>query len=203
MVFSYFYGSANPSWSLSCHVNSFSTGVLLFKWIQSFSTSARSTLSFLTGVCFIRPKLSLFSRSPTLFFKDSDILIKYPSYGCEGSPFFSRQCSYPVILRKILTELQVNYSSSLFFSGGFNSSFRCWSYSFPYFNVFLIPLHLIIIHLLLFNCSGVLKKSQRFVLTLCFRSSSFKDVISFKPFNSTGAIPPFNQLFNGVSFSGP
>ena len=32
-----------------------------------------------------------------------------------------RQCSYPVILRKILTELQVHHS--LFFSGGFNSSF--------------------------------------------------------------------------------
>ena len=31
-------------------------------------------------------------------------------------------------------------------------------------------------------------------------SSYFEVVISFKSFNLTGAIPPFNQLFNGVSF---
>ena len=43
-----------------CHVNSFPTGVLLFKWIPSFSPSARSILSFLNGVCLIHPKLSLF-----------------------------------------------------------------------------------------------------------------------------------------------
>ena len=110
-----------------------------------------------------------------------------------------RQFSYPVMLMKMLTKFLVHHSSFFFFSGGTNSSFRCWSYSFPYFNVFLIPLHLIIIHLLLFNCSGVLKKSRRFMLTLCFRSSSFKDVISFKPFK-------FNRCnlslksFYGVSF---
>ena len=32
------------------------------------------------------------------------------------------------------------------------------------------------------------------------RSRYFEVVISFKSFNSTGAIPPFNQLFNDVSF---
>ena len=36
----------------------FQTGVLLVKWIRSFSTSARSTLSFLTGVCVIRPQVA-------------------------------------------------------------------------------------------------------------------------------------------------
>ena len=34
-----------------------------------------------------------------------------------------RQCSYPVILGKVLTELQVIILRSLFFSGGFNSRF--------------------------------------------------------------------------------
>ena len=50
---------------------------------------ARSILSFLNCVCFIRPKLPLFSHHPTLFFKDSDLLIKYTFYWCEVSPFFS------------------------------------------------------------------------------------------------------------------
>ena len=36
----------------------FQTGVLLFKWIRSFSTSARSILSFLNGIRFIRPQVA-------------------------------------------------------------------------------------------------------------------------------------------------
>ena len=74
------------------HVNSFPTGVLLFKWIWSFSPSARSFPSFLNGVCFIRPKLSLFfppHPPPPLFFEDSDFLIGYPFYWWEVSPCFS------------------------------------------------------------------------------------------------------------------
>ena len=35
---------------------------------------------------------------------------------------------------------------------------------------------------------------------LCFRSSSFEDVISFKSFDSTGAFSFSSNLFNGVSF---
>ena len=46
------------------HVNSFPTGALLFEMIPSFSHSARSFPSFLNGVCFVHPKLSLFF--PTL-----------------------------------------------------------------------------------------------------------------------------------------
>ena len=57
--------------------------------ILSFFPFARSNLSLLKGVRFIHPKLSLFSHPPTLFFKDSDFLIMYPSYGCEVSSFFS------------------------------------------------------------------------------------------------------------------
>ena len=72
-----------------CHVNSFPTGVLLFKWIRSFSTTARSTLSFLTGVCFIRPKLPLFSRPPTLFLQGLRFLNHVSFYLWEVSSFFS------------------------------------------------------------------------------------------------------------------
>ena len=46
-----------------------------------------------------------------------------------------RQYSYPVILRKILRKPQVRYSSLVFFSGGFNSSFRCWSCPFSSFQM--------------------------------------------------------------------
>ena len=59
--------------------------------------------------------------------------------------------------------------------------------SFPRFKYLLMPVHLIFIHFSLFNCSGVFKISRRFLLTLCFCSSSFEDVISFKPFNSSFA----------------
>ena len=48
------------------HVNSFPTGVLLFKWIRSFQHSRDQFSVLCNGVCFIRPKLSLFSRPPTL-----------------------------------------------------------------------------------------------------------------------------------------
>ena len=40
------------------HDNSFPTGVLLLKWIRSFSTSARSILCFLNGIRFIRPQVA-------------------------------------------------------------------------------------------------------------------------------------------------
>ena len=101
------------------------------------STFARSILRSLQR-CLLHPSqvVFVFPALPPLFFKDSDILIKYPSYGCEVSPFFSRRCSYPAILRKILTELQVHYSSSLFFSGGLISSFDVDHISFLISNAF-------------------------------------------------------------------
>ena len=88
----------------------------------------------------------------------------------------------------------------LFFSGGFNSSFGIKHTPFLFFsNAFLMLVHLLIIHISLLNCSGVLKISRRFVFPLCIRSSSFEIGISFKSFNSTGATSLFNH-FNGVSF---
>ena len=70
---------------------------------------------------------------------------------------------------------------------------------FSRFKYLLLTVLLIFIHFSLFNCSGVLKISRRFVFPLCIRSSSFEDVISFKSFNSTGATSLLNH-FNGVSF---
>ena len=97
--------------------------------------------------------LPLFSRPPTPFYLRTKI--SYSSIllfmGSLPIPFF--QCSYPVVLMKILTELQVRHSSLVFFSGGFKSSFRCWSHT-P-FSSFQIPSHtsaphnnlLLVIHL--------------------------------------------------------
>ena len=64
----------------------------------------------------------VFPAHPPFFLKDQ---ISYSStiLLCEVSPFLFRQCSYPVILMKILTELQVHRSSFFFFSDGFKSSF--------------------------------------------------------------------------------
>ena len=111
-------------------------------------------------------------------------------------PILFRQYSYPVVLVKMLYTFIILHSFHLRW---FQFKF-CWSYSFPYFKCFLMPVHLLIIHFSLFNCSGVLKISRRFVFPLYIRSSSFEDVISFKSFNSTGAFSFSSNLFNGVSF---
>ena len=63
-----------------------------------------------------------------------------------------------------------------------------------------MPVHLIIIHLSLF-ISEVPRISQKICVSIIkIRSSYLEIIISFKSFNSTGAIPPFNQSFNDVSF---
>ena len=67
----------------------FQTGVFLSKWSRSFSTFARSILSFLNGVSFIRPKLSLFSRPPTLFLQGLRFLNHVSFYLWEVSSLFS------------------------------------------------------------------------------------------------------------------
>ena len=127
-----------------CHLNVFSTGVLLSKWIQSFQ-HPQDPISVFHQRCLFHPSPSClcFSRTPTLFLQGIRYLNQASFYSCEVSPFLFRQCSYPVILMKILTELQVRHSSLVFFSGGTNSSFLCWSYSFPCFKCLLIPVHLI------------------------------------------------------------
>ena len=100
---------------------------------------------------------------------------------------------------KILTEPQVHHSPLIFFSGGFNSSFGIEHTPFLFAQCLFMPVHLLIFHFSLFNYSGMLKISRRFVFPLCIRSRSFEDVLSFKSFISTGALSLF-KLFNGVSF---
>ena len=60
------------------------------------------------------------------------------------------QCSYLVILMKILRERQVHLSSFFFFSNGYNSNFVD-HIPFPRFKYLLLPVHLIIIPLLAIN----------------------------------------------------
>ena len=99
-----------------CHVNSFPTGVLLFMWIRSFSTSARSILSFLNGVCFIHSKLPLFSRPPTLFLQGLRFLNHVFFYLWEVSSFFSFNVLIRWFSMNMLTKLQVHHSSFLYSS---------------------------------------------------------------------------------------
>ena len=105
------------------HVNSFPTYALLFEMIPSFSPSARSILSFSQWCSFQLPQVAfVFPPTDPFFLKDSEFLIKYPSYGCEVSSFFSFN-----VLPGVSYEDSNGASSSsfviLFFSGEFNSSF--------------------------------------------------------------------------------
>ena len=93
-----------------CHANSFPTDVLFFKWIRSFQHSRDQFSVLCNGVCFIRPKLSLFSRPPTLFFKDSYMLIKYPFIHVK--PLHSLQSMFlPGDFHEVGHEFQVHHSS--------------------------------------------------------------------------------------------
>ena len=66
---------------------------------------------------------------------------------------------------------------------------------------FLMPVHLSIIRLSLFSlvpeCTRYLR---RFTFPFPIRSSYLEVVISFEPFNSSGAISFSSNHFNGVSF---
>ena len=159
---------------------------------QFFSTVFVSSVSKLP--LFFPPSL------PFVFLQGLRFLLQVSILLMGSFSILFRQCSYPVILMKILMELQVRHSS--FFSSPVDSSQVLLIIPFSSFQCLLIPVHLIVIHFSLFNCFGVLKISRRFVFPLCIRSSSFEIGISFKSFNSTGATSLLN-LFNGVLLSGP
>ena len=74
--------------------------------------------------CLFHPSqvVFVFLALPPFFLKDSDFLINYPFIDGKSLHSF-RQCSYPVIRRKILRKPQVRHSSFFFFYDGFNSSF--------------------------------------------------------------------------------
>ena len=66
------------------------------------STFARSPLSFPNVVCFIRPKLPLFSCPPTLFLQGLRFLNHVSILWMWIFSILFHQCSYLVILRKML-----------------------------------------------------------------------------------------------------
>ena len=138
--------SHTPMWILilldhrDSHVNLFKPVCFLLKRIRSFSTSARSIISSSQRCSFHpSPNCLCFSRPPALFPQGLRCLNQASILWRWSLSILFRQCSYPVILRKILTELQVRHSSLVFLSGGTNSSFWRWSHI-P-FSSFQIPSH--------------------------------------------------------------
>ena len=147
-------------------VISFSTGVLLFKWIQSFQHS-QDHLS-VSQHCSFHPSPSClcFSRPPTILLQGLRCLNQVSILLMQSLFILFFQCSYPVIFHEDAHEASSLPFFILFFSGGFNSSLQCWSHSFPRFKCFLMSVHLLIIHLLLFMLSGVLKISQKIRISI-------------------------------------
>ena len=155
--------------------------MLLFKWIWSFSPSARSFLNFLNGVCFIRPKLSLFSRPPILFLQGLRFLDHVSLLFVRSLFICFFQCSYPVILKKILTEPQVYHYSFSFFSGGFNSSFVD-HIPFSSFQMLFhagAPLNNPLLAIQLFRSAKDISEDSCFHSAFVILSSSFEILISF------------------------
>ena len=130
------------------------------------STFARSIVSSSQCCLFHSSQATfVFPAPPTLFLQGLGYLNQVSILWIWCLSILFRQCPYPVILRKILTKPQVHHSSFFSFSGGFHSSFGIEHSLFVLPNAFLMPVHLIIIPRLLFNCSGVLKISRRFVFS--------------------------------------
>ena len=122
-MFSYPDVNTNPSRSSSLSCQSFLTGVLLFKWIRSLQHPQDQVSVLLNGVCFIRPQVA-FVFPPSHPFSSRTQIYNWVFILLMGSlSILFRQYSYPVILRKILIELQVHQSPFSFFPGGFKSSF--------------------------------------------------------------------------------
>ena len=159
--------------------------------VPIISTFASSILSFLNGVCFIRPKLSLFFPPSHPFLQELRFLSQVSILLMGSLSILFRQCSYPVILRKILTELQVYYSSALFFYGGLISSFgvnHISSFCFTYLPVLSSYPRLSYLFTSPSSYSECWRYLGRFAFPFSIRSSYLEVVTSFKPFNSIGAI---------------
>ena len=94
----------------------FLTGVSLLKWIRSRQHLQDHLSLLLNGVCFIRLQVAFVfpTLPPFCFSSRTQILIQVSILLMGSFSILFRQCSYPVILMKILMELQVRHSS--FFS---------------------------------------------------------------------------------------
>ena len=115
--------NTNPSRSSSLSCQYFSTSVFSLQVDPIISTSVRSPLGFPNGVRSICPTCLCFPTLPPLFLQGLGFLNQVSILWMWSLSILIRQCSYLVILRKMLTEFQVRHSSLIFFSGGFNSSF--------------------------------------------------------------------------------
>ena len=89
-VFSCFYGSTNPSWSLRLSCQLFSNRCASLQ-VDPIIFNIRKINSKFSQWCLLQPSQVVFviPALPPFFFKDSDFLIKYPFYSCEVSSSFS------------------------------------------------------------------------------------------------------------------
>ena len=168
------------------------------------STSARTTI-ISSQRCLFHPSPSClcFSHPPSLLFSSRTKISSSSIHFIDGKFLHS----FPSMFLSGDSHEDSNGASSSSFLIPFSSpvdSSQDLSIISPFSRLkyLLLTVLLIFIHFPLFNCSGVLKISRRFVFPLCIRSSSFEIGISFKSFNSTGATSLLN-LFNGVLLSGP
>ena len=129
------------------------------------STFARSSLSFPTLFVSSVLKLPLFSHPPTLFLQGLRFLNQVSFLLMRSLFILFFQCSYPVISHE---DTNGALTSSLFvlFLLQWIKFKLCRSYIFLISNVFLVPVHLLIIHFSLFNCSGVMKISQKIQVSI-------------------------------------
>ena len=154
-------------------------------------TFARSILNSFQR-CLFRPSQVVFVfRPPTPFLQGLRFLNQVSILFMWSLFILFNQCSYPVVLMKMLYKFVIlrSLSSPVDSIQNFGVNFILFLIS----QCFLTPVHLLIIPRLLFNCFGVLKISQRFAFPLLIRLSYLEVVISFKPFNSTGAIYLLNR----------
>ena len=160
MVFSYCYVNTNPSWSLRLSCQFFTYRCVSLR-DDPIILPIRKINSKFSQWCLFRSSqvVFVFPHPPTLFFKDSLILIKYPfihgkSLHSFRSMFWSGDPSWRCSRAS---------SSSLFFlvffSGVGISSFQCWSYPFLLLNALscwkFLSKALLLIHLTLVISSAL------------------------------------------------
>ena len=144
--------------------------------------------SLLNVVCFIRPKLALFSRPATLFLRGLRFLNQVSILLMWSLFILSFLCSYPVILGKMLTELLVHHSSFSFirwiqfklcqlYPFLIANTFSCWCTSYSVISRYsIVP-----------ECSRYLEDS---CFPLCIHSRSFEVVT-----HPSHLIQPVQPLF--------
>ena len=104
--------SHTPMWipilhdNRDCLVNPFQPACFSSSGSDHVNIRKINSKFFLNSVCFIRPKLPLFSCPPTLFIQGLRFLNQVSILWMWSLSILFHQCSYPVVLLKILTELK-------------------------------------------------------------------------------------------------